>query len=161
MDAYYDEDEANLDPDLQRGRQEQTPKKAATVDEDGYLVFSMPWSITFSYGVTMREDRSKKINERRMRYPYSFTQTLNFSGNLRIAQGWNIAFTSGYDFNYHDLSMTTISLSRNLHCFEMSASIVLRPFTSYNFTFRARASELADAIKWDKRSSYSTNIDWY
>ena len=43
----------------------------------------------------------------------------------------------------------------------MTASVVLQPYTSFNFTFRARASELADALKWDKRSSYSTNVEWY
>ena len=66
-----------------------------------------------------------------------------------------------YAFNQHKLSMTTMSLSRDLHCFEMSASVVLKPYTSFNFTFRATASELADALKWDKRSSYSTNVEWY
>ena len=96
-----------------------------------------------------------------MRYPYSFSQSLNASGFIRIADGWNINFTSGYDFEMKRISMTTASLSRDLHCFEMSCSVVLRPYTSFNFSFRARSSELADVLKWDKRSSYSTNIDWY
>ena len=113
------------------------------------------------YGVTMQEDRSRKINVRRMRYPFSYNQTLNASGYQRNADGWNITFTSGYDFEMKKLSMTTMSLSRDLHCFEMSCSVVLKPYSSFNFTFRARASELADALKWDKRSSYSTNVEWY
>ena len=121
----------------------------------------MPWSFTVSYGITMSEDRSKPINVHSMRYPYSFTQTMNFSGYVRIAEGWNISFSSGYDFNYHQLSMTTASVSRDLHCFDMSCNVVLRPYSSFNFTFRARASELADALKWDKRSSYSSNVEWY
>ena len=125
------------------------------------MTFSMPWSLTLSYGITMSEDRTRKINVRTMRYPYSFSQTLNASGYLQIADGWNIAFTSGYDFDFHKLSMTTMSVARDLHCFEMSASIVLRPYSSFNFTFRARASELADVLKWEKRSSYSTNVEWY
>lgn len=161
-DTDTDAEDANIDPDLRNakkgGKQE---KQKAKVDEDGYLRFSLPWSFTVSYGISMAEDRSKQINVRRMRYPYSFTQTMNFSGYLRIAEGWNISFTSGYDFNYHELSMTTASVSRDLHCFEMSCSVVLRPYSSFNFTFRARANELADALKWDKRSSYSSNIEWY
>lgn len=156
-----DGEDANIDPDLKAGRKGSGKKEKAKVDEDGYLAFSMPWSLTLSYGISMYEDRSKPINVHRMRYPYSFNQTLNCSGYLRIADGWNITFTSGYDFDYHRLSMTTASLSRDLHCFEMSCSMVLRPYTSFNFTFRARASELMDALKWDKRSSYSTNIEWY
>ncbi len=153
---------ANVDPDLRNTRTAGTKRKEkAKVDEDGYLAFSIPWSFTVSYGVTMAEDRTQKINVRRMRYPYSFTQTMNFSGYIRIAEGWNITFSSGYDFNYHELSMTTASVSRDLHCFEMSCSIVLRPYSSFNFTFRAKANELMDALKWDKRSSYSSNIEWY
>lgn len=156
-------EDANIDPDLIEARKSGQAKKKekAKVDRDGYMTFSLPWSLTVSYGVTMAEDRSKQINARRMRYPYSFTQSLNASGFLRIAEGWNISFSSGYDFNMHKLSMTTMSLSRDLHCFEMSASVVLKPYSSFNFTFRARASVLADALKWDKRSSYSTNVEWY
>ena len=154
-------DETNLDPDLMAGRKTPPKKVKAKVDDDGYLAFSIPWSLTLSYGISMYEDRTKKINVHRMRYPYSFTQTFNCSGFVRLADGWNITFTSGYDFNNHEISMTTASLSRDLHCFEMSCSVVLRPYSSFNFSFRARANELADALKWDKRSSYSTNIDWY
>ena len=154
-------EDANVDPDLKASKKSSKKTEKAQVDEDGYLRFSIPWSFTVSYGITMSEDRSKQINVRRMRYPYSFTQTMNFSGYVRIADGWNITFSSGYDFNYHELSMTTASVSRDLHCFEMSCSVVLRPYSSFNFTFRARASELADALKWDKRSSYSSNIEWY
>ena len=161
-DTDTDAEDANIDPDLRNAKKGGKQKKQkAKVDEDGYLRFSLPWSLTVSYGISMAEDRSKQINVRRMRYPYSFTQTMNFSGYLRIAEGWNISFTSGYDFNYHELSMTTASVSRDLHCFEMSCSVVLRPYSSFNFTFRARANELADALKWDKRSSYSSNIEWY
>ena len=109
----------------------------------------------------MRENTSAKINPKNMRYPYKLTHTLNFSGNVRLSQGWNINYSSGYDFNYHKLSMTTASLSRDLHCFSMSCSVVIRPYTSYNFSFRAKMSTLADVLKWDKRSSYSSNIDWY
>lgn len=157
-----DTEDANVDPDLKAAQQSKGRKKEkARIDKDGYLAFSIPWSLSLSYGITMAEDRTRQINVRRMRYPFSFTQTLNASGYVRIAQGWNIAFSSGYDFEMHKISMTTMSLARDLHCFEMSASVVLKPYSSFNFTFRARASELADALKWEKRSSYSTNVEWY
>ena len=162
-DGYESIDDANIDPDIKEAREANKNQKSkkANIDEDGYLAFRMPWSVTVSYGVTMREDRTKPIRVSNMRYPYKYTQNLNFSGYLRIADGWNISFSSGYDFNFKELSMTTASLSRDLHCFEMSCSVVLRPYSSFNFCFRARASELADALKWDKRSGYSNNIEWY
>ncbi|MDO4931490.1 MAG: putative LPS assembly protein LptD [Prevotellaceae bacterium] len=155
--------ESNIDPMLENGKNGAVKKDAgmAETDEDGYLKFSLPWSLTFSYGVTMRENTSGNFNKNTMRYPYKFTQNLNFSGNIRISDGWNISFTSGYDFDYKKLSMTTASLARDLHCFSMSCSVVITPYTSYNFSFRCNAATLTDALKYDKRSSYSNSVRWY
>ena len=155
--------ETNVDPTMEAAKHGATKKNAgmAEVDDDGYMKFSMPWSFTFSYGITMRENTSGEFNKEKMRYPYKYSQNLNFSGNIRISDGWNIAFTSGYDFDYHKLSMTTASLARDLHCFSMSCSVVLTPYTSYNFSFRCNAATLADALKYDKRSGYSNAVKWY
>ena len=155
--------ETNVDKEMQDAQHGAKKENAgmAETDADGYMKFSMPWSLTFSYGITMRENTGGKFNTKRMRYPYMFTQNLNFSGNIRLSDGWNISFSSGYDFDYHKLSMTTASLSRDLHCFSMSCSVVLSPYTSYNFSFRCNAATLTDALKYDKRSSYSNNVQWY
>lgn len=157
--------ESNVDDDMiegQRGARKKSGGGKAETDEDGYMKYSMPWSLTFGYGITMRENTDvKKFNYRTMRYPYMFSQTLNVTGNVRISDGWNISFSSGYDFDAHKLSMTTASLQRDLHCFNMSCSVVLAPYTSYNFTFRANASTLTDALKYDKRSGYSNAVQWY
>lgn len=135
--------------------------KKADVDEDGYMPFKFPWSISLSYGINMAEDRSAEINLRNMRYPYKFTQNLNISGNIGISDNWRINFTSGYNFEHRKLTTTTMNISRDLHCFEMSCGIVLAPYTSFNFSFRATSQLLADALKIDKRSSSSSNVQWY
>lgn len=155
--------ESNIDDDMERGKHAAKKKSSgiAQTDDDGYMSFNMPWSLTIGYGIVMRENTSGKFNTKRMRYPYKFSQTLNVSGNVRISDGWNINFASGYDFDAHKISMTTASLSRDLHCFNMSASVVLAPYTSYNFTFRANASTLTDALKYDKRSGVSNSVQWY
>ncbi len=155
--------ESNMDDDLEKGKYAAKKKRGniAETDDNGYMRFNMPWSLTIGYGITMRENTAGRFNTKTMRYPYKFTQTLNFSGNIRISDGWNINFSSGYDFENHAMSMTTASLSRDLHCFNMSASVVLAPYTSYNFTFRCNASTLTDALKYDKRSGISNAVQWY
>ena len=135
--------------------------KNADVDNDGYMPFKLPWNFTVSYGIMMAENTAAKINVKNMRYPYKFTQNLNFSGNVGISDNWRINFTSGYNFEYKKLTTTTMNISRDLHCFEMSCGIVLSPFTSFNFSFRATSQMLADALKIDKRSSGSSNVKWY
>ena len=155
--------ETNEDDDMQRGQRGARKENAgkAETDEDGYMKFSIPWSLSFGYGITMRENTGGQFNYDKMRYPYKFTQTLNCSGNIRISDGWNISFSSGYDFENKKISMTTASLGRDLHCFNMSCQLVLAPYTSYNFSFRCNAATLTDALKYDKRSSYSNAVQWY
>ena len=155
--------ETNEDDTMQKGQHGARKENAgkAETDDDGYMKFSMPWSLSFGYGITMRENTSGDFDYDKMRYPYSFSQTLNVSGNVRISDGWNISFSSGYDFENHKISMTTASLGRDLHCFNMSCSVVLAPYTSYNFSFRCNAATLTDALKYDKRSSYSNAVQWY
>ncbi len=151
----------NEDPVMRQNRQQTSSSDKAETDADGYLKFNIPWSLSVSYGITMRENTAGEFNKSSMRYPYKFSQNMNFSGNITIAKGWNISFSSGYDFDNHKLAMTTASLGRDLHCFNMSCSVVLSPYTSYNFSFRCNAATLTDALKYDKRSSYSNNIKWY
>ena len=163
-DEWDNPNETNIDKDMEKakhGAKKSDTNKAET-DADGYMTFKMPWSLSIGYGINIREDMNvKKFNYNTMRYPYKFTQNLNVSGNVRISDGWNISFSSGYDFENGKISMTTASLNRDLHCFNMSCSVVLAPYTSYNFSFRCNASTLTDALKYDKRSSYSNAVQWY
>ena len=156
--------ESNIDTDMEKAKHaaKRGESSKAETDEDGYMTFKMPWSLSLGYGITIREDTDlKKFNYDTMRYPYKLSQTLNVSGNVRISDGWNINFSSGYDFDNKKISMTTASLSRDLHCFNMSCSVVLAPYTSYNFSFRCNASTLTDALKYDKRSSATNAVQWY
>ena len=154
--------DTNIDNDLEAGKHGAKGSGMAETDEDGYMKYKLPWSLSFGYGISMREDTNvNRFNYDTMRYPYKITQNLNISGNIVISEGWNISFSSGYDFEQKRISMTTASLSRDLHCFNMACSLVLSPYTSYNFTFRCNAATLTDALKYDKQSSYSNAVQWY
>lgn len=160
-----DSKDGTIEEEVSKGNslKESRTKKAkdATVDSDGYMPFKFPWNLTISYGIMMAENTAAKINVKTMRYPYKFTQNMNISGNIGISENWRINFTSGYNFQFKKLTTTTMNISRDLHCFEMSCGIVLSPYTSFNFSFRATSQMLADALKWDKRSSGSSNVEWW
>ena len=135
--------------------------ESAATDADGYLAFKFPWSISLSYSYSIREDTSKPINIKNMRYPYSLTHSLNVSGNFKIGSRWNMNYSTGYDFTTKEMSMTTLNITRDLHCFNMSCGLVFGPFTSYNFSIRANSSMLTDALKWDQRSNTGSSVTWY
>lgn len=136
-------------------------KENASLNNDGYLAFKMPWSMSLSYSYSIREDRTKDINIKTMRYPFSITHSLNMSGNLKLGSRWNITYSTGYDFNDKEMSLTTLNITRDLHCFQMSCGLVLGTYNSYNFSIRANASMLTDALKWDQRSNTGSAVSWY
>ncbi len=171
-----DEDEKNKDKEGKEGGEDEETEKdteeqnnnsnmrkteKASVDSDGYLAFKFPWSVSLSYSYSIREDRSKDINIKTMRYPYSLTHSLNVSGNFKIGSRWNMTYSTGYDFTSKEMSMTTLNITRDLHCFNMSCGLVFGPFTSYNFSIRANSSMLTDALKWDQRSNTGSAVTWY
>ena len=160
-DGAEDEDSKMASKDSSLKEKNTKKAKNANVDEDGYMPFKLPWSLTVSYGIMMAENTAAEINVKTMRYPYKFTQNMNFSGNIGISDNWRINFTSGYNFEFKKLTTTTVNIYRDLHCFEMSCGIVLSPYTSFNFSFRATSQMLADALKWDKRSGVGNNVEWY
>ncbi len=163
-----DEDSSTSDGE---GEQSESSKKTdssqkkteqAAVDSDGYQVFQMPWSINFSTGISIKEDRTKPINKKSMRYPYKFSwNALNINGNLKLTNKWAISFSSGYDFDAKEITTTSMNITRDLHCFTMTAAVA--PFGNYryyNFTIRATSSILQD-LKYEQRSQTQSNIEWY
>ena len=158
------QEDAESDSESQEGETSTPNKKKvenAVADEDGYQVFKMPWSLNLNYSFNISEDRSKPINRKTMRYPYRFTHNLSASGNIKISNNWAISFSSGYDFEEKEIVQTSFNITRDLHCFSLSAS--LSPFGRwkyYNFTIRANASILQD-LKWEQRSQTQSNIQWY
>ena len=158
----WDSVESNVDLEMEKAKHNTNEKSKAETDDDGYMKFKMPWNLSIGYTVSLRENTDvKKFNYKTMRYPYRIIQTLNLSGNVSLSDGWNINFSSGYDFESKKISMTRMSLSRDLHCFSMSCDVMLAPYTSYNFSFRCNASTLTDALKYDKRSGSTNAVQWY
>ena len=156
-----EDEETEEETEEQNNNSNMRKTEKASVDSDGYLAFKLPWSVSLSYSYSIREDRSKDINIKAMRYPYSLTHSLNVSGNFKIGSRWNMTYSTGYDFTSKEMSMTTLNITRDLHCFNMSCGLVFGPFTSYNFSIRANSSMLTDALKWDQRSNTGSAVTWY
>lgn len=77
----------------------------------GYTSFSFPWSINLSlYYLYNRPSID----------PSTFNETIDFriSGSLKLTNTWNISFSGGYDFIRHSLTVPSINLHKDLHCWE-------------------------------------------
>ncbi len=130
-------------------------------DDDGYLKNEIQWNLSFNYSVRYAYDRSN-FNKEKMEYPGMLTHSLGFSGSLQPTKNWNLTFNTDYNFDLNKFTSVNMSLTRNLHCWSMSASFIpIGPYKSYNFVIRANASLLQD-LKYEQRNSpYDRNTNWY
>lgn len=148
----------NLDEDLQDDSRKKEKDQGYDLDADGYAKWSFPWSLTINYSVNYSYGDFDKV---KMDYKGRITQNLSFSGRVQPTKGWNFNFSASYNFDTKKLAYMNCSVSRDLHCFTMSASFVpVGPYKSYNFHIAVKSSLLQD-LKYDKRSSYSNGVDWY
>ena len=117
-----------------------------------YIDWSIPWDLTISYSFnyTVTHKYPNSIYERNE----NIVQTLGVSGNVSITPKWKIGFMTGWDFEAEDLSYTSLSFYRDLHCWEMRFNwIPTGARQSWNFTINAKASILQD-LKLNKKKDF-------
>jgi hypothetical protein len=101
------------------------------------------------------------FNFAKKEYDYRITQALSCSGNIQPTKNWRVSFNATYDFDTKKLSYLTCNISRNLHCFNMTASIIpVGNYKSYSFSIAVSSSLLKD-LKYDRRSNYREGQQWY
>ena len=56
--------DTNLDNEMEAGKHGARKEDAgmAETDEDGYMAFNVPWSLSIGYGITMRENTAGDFN---------------------------------------------------------------------------------------------------
>lgn len=144
--------------------EQQKKKKHKVEDEvtdDGYLFAKIPWSLSVSY--SLRYTASNQWNEEKNVPKMEFRHNLSFSASLGLGSGWKASTSLSYDVNAKKLSYTSINVSRDLHCWSMSASFVpFGPYKSYTFHIGVNASMLKD-LKYDKSSADATSkrVEWW
>jgi hypothetical protein len=85
-------------------------------------------------------------------------QTLGVSAQVRITKTLNVNVNTGLDLTKFALSTTQLSATYDLHCFQISISWVpTGQWQSWSFRINAKASALADLLKFKKGSSYWDN----
>ena len=139
-------------------RRDNHTHSSTEMNDDGYAKWTCPWNLSVNYSINYGYGA---FNKEKMEYDSKITQNLSFSGNIRPTPNWNFSFSASYNFDTKRLAYMNCNISRDLHCFTMSASFVpVGPYKSYNFHIAVKSAMLSD-LKYDKRSSYSNGISWY
>lgn len=127
-------------------------------DEDGYAVFTMPWSLSLNY--SMRVSKGK-FDALRKEYRYVVGSDVNVTGNISLTPKWKVSVSSGYSFDQKTISQTNIGITRDLHCWSMRFNMVpVGRYKSYFFSINVNSSMLQD-LKYEKRNSAYNNANFY
>jgi len=111
------------------------------------------WNLNANYAVTYNKGyRSSVFSDT--------TQSLNFSGDIKITDKWKFNFQSGYDFDTKKLTYSSINIYRDLHCWEMILNLIpIGYHRSYTFTIRVKAAILQDLKLERKRDWINTDFN--
>jgi LptD protein len=113
-----------------------------------YVDFNVPWTLRVEYSWSY----SRPVNDA------TFSHTIRISGDVSLTPKWKIGGNTGYDFIGRQVSVTNLSIHRDLHCWEMRFTVI--PFgkmKSYSFSINAKTAILRD-LKYDKRKSWYDNF---
>ena len=166
-----DEDNNNIDdgslgtnPDFENPRGEPTGRptlerpESDEFDEYGYMKPGVTWNLSFNYSLRYNYG---DFDFDRLEYKGKLTHSLGISGALQPTKNWNFTFNTDYNFDLSKFTYVNCTLTRDLHCWSMSASFIpIGPYKSYNFMIRAKSSLLQD-LKYEQRSSPYENMEWY
>ncbi len=122
---------------------------------NAYYDFSLPWNLGFNYVVNYSISYT---NNGTTGYKQNITQSVGFNGSVNLTPKTGITFSGGYDLVERSLTTSSVSITRDLHCWQMSFSWV--PFgyyKSWSFNIGVKAASLAD-LKYDKSQSMYDNM---
>ena len=120
-----------------------------------YYDFALPWNLSFnytiSYGISL-------VNNGTTGYKRNINQSIGFNGSVNLTPKWGVTFQGGFDLMTGKLTTSSISISRDLHCWQMGFSWI--PFgyhKSWSFHIGVKSSMLQD-LKYDKSQSMYDNL---
>jgi len=128
--------------------EEQQDQFDALADE--FVDFTIPWALNLSYNITANRSLINTEDD-----TVILSQSIRVSGDVSLTKKWKIAINTGFDFQAKDFNYTTISILRDMHCWEGSFNWV--PFgtrRSYTLTVNVKAAMLKDLRLQRKRAWY-------
>ena len=118
-----------------------------------YADFNVPWSVNLAYALTFSKNFIIPTG-----FASTISQNVNFGGTLGLTKKWQLAVNGYYNISQGELNQVSLSLSRDLHCWQMSISVSqssLSRFFSINISPK---SPLLRDIRVNRTRSYYTNL---
>jgi hypothetical protein len=117
-----------------------------------FVDFNIPWSINMGFSLNFVRQQKPDYSG----YQTSINSNLNFSGSFNLTPKWNFSTNGYYDFTTHKMQTFSMSISRDMHCWQMSINVTpIGYFRFYSFTINPKAGVLQD-LRINRNRSFSS-----
>jgi hypothetical protein len=106
-----------------------------------FVDFNIPWQLTLGYSLSFSTVLKPDLSG----FEKQFTSNLNFNGSFSLTPKWNLSANGYYDFDTKQLQTFSMSINRDMHCWQMSISVTpVGLYRWFSFSISPKASILQD-----------------
>jgi len=106
-----------------------------------FVDFNIPWSVNLSFSLSFNRTLKPDYSG----FETSISSSLNFNNSFNLTPKWNFSTNGFFDFNTKQLTMFTMSIAREMHCWQMSIGVTpIGSYQFFNITISPKSSILRD-----------------
>lgn len=106
-----------------------------------FVDFNISWQVGFSYSLTFINRPKADFSG----FENDFTSGLNYNASFNLTPKWKLSGSGSYDFDTKKVQYLTLSINRDMHCWQLSINVIPVGFTrSFNFSISPKAGILQD-----------------
>ncbi len=106
-----------------------------------FVDFNIPWSISLGLSVFF----SERLKQDYSGFEKEFSSNLNFNGSFSLTPKWKFSVNGYYDFDTRNLQTFTMSIAREMHCWQMSINVTpVGPYRFFNISINPKSGILQD-----------------
>ncbi|MBY0479188.1 MAG: LPS-assembly protein LptD [Chitinophagaceae bacterium] len=103
--------------------------------------FNIPWSVNLAYSLQLNRQLKRDYSG----FETLLTQSINFNGDFNLTEKWKVQLNGTYDLKTKQLQYLTTSISRDLHCWQLSINVTpVGLYRSFNITINPKSGLLRD-----------------
>lgn len=118
-----------------------------------YADFNIPWSINLGYQFQFSKNYIIPTG-----FQSTTTQNVNFGGTVALTKKWQMAINGFYNITQGQLNQVSLSLSRDLHCWQMSIAVSQSSLSRFFSISISPKSPMLRDIRVNRTRSYYTGL---
>lgn len=106
-----------------------------------FVDFNIPWSVNLSFSLSL----TRTLKPDYSGYVSNVSSSLSFNNSFNLTPKWNFSTNGFFDFNTRQLTMFTMSIAREMHCWQMAIGVTpIGNYQYFNVTISPKSSLLKD-----------------